>query len=30
MKQILLGLAVLHEKKIVHRDIKPQNIMLDA
>lgn len=30
MKEILKGLSVLHDKKIMHRDIKPQNIMLDA
>lgn len=29
-KELLTGLAVLHEKKIMHRDIKPQNIMIDA
>jgi serine/threonine protein kinase len=30
MREILTGLLALHEKKIMHRDIKPQNIMLDA
>lgn len=29
MRQVLTGLAMLHDKKILHRDIKPQNIMLD-
>ncbi|KAA6354465.1 MAG: putative AGC family protein kinase, partial [Streblomastix strix] len=30
MKQILLGLRLLHEKGIVHRDIKEPNILLHS
>jgi serine/threonine protein kinase len=29
MFQILSGLSSLHSKKVIHRDIKPQNILID-
>jgi serine/threonine protein kinase len=28
MKEILQGCLYLHERKICHRDIKPQNILM--
>ena len=29
IKQICLGIKVIHSKKIIHRDLKPENIFMD-
>lgn len=29
MEQVLEGLAYLHDQKIIHLDLKPENLMLD-
>ena len=30
LNQVLMGLAALHEHRVVHRDIKPQNLLMDV
>jgi serine/threonine protein kinase len=30
MAQLIIGIYILHEHRILHRDIKPQNILVDA
>ncbi|KAL2485188.1 Protein kinase superfamily protein [Abeliophyllum distichum] len=30
MQQLVAGLKILHENKVIHRDLKPQNLLLSA
>ncbi|XP_073712862.1 serine/threonine-protein kinase/endoribonuclease ire-1-like [Misgurnus anguillicaudatus] len=30
VKEVLLGLQVLHRAKVIHRDIKPKNVLIDS
>jgi NIMA (never in mitosis gene a)-related kinase len=30
MFQLVLGIQFIHSKKILHRDIKPQNVFIDG
>lgn len=30
LKKIMNGVAYIHSKRVLHRDLKPQNILVDA
>ena len=29
LRQILIGIAIIHQNQIVHRDLKPENFLID-